>query len=92
MAVAASVSAVFNERELVFGKKLEGKVFHTVTGVSASQCWEECENRPACASFNYIRRFHICELNSPKTEDAVLVNAAEYVYKEMQVSTYSFLQ
>lgn len=88
IAITASVSAVFNEGDFVIGKKLKGYTFHTKKEVSAEQCLKECGSRPTCASFNYIRRFHLCELNTHKKADTQLEDARGYVFKEMQVSFF----
>lgn len=80
-----SDSKVFDARDFVIGKKVNGYTFRRVLGVSAKQCWNECGSRTICSSFNYVRRFHLCELNSPTTEDA-LVDADGYVLKQMTVS------
>lgn len=57
-------SVEFDPKDLTYGKKLEGHCFQRIVKVSAKTCWERCNSHPKCVSFNYIRNFKLCELNS----------------------------
>lgn len=87
---SSSAEYFFNPIKLTIGKKMEGVRLGTIFGVSANQCWEECRSRSRCSSFDYIRRFHLCELN---TRDQELIDFEGYVSLAMQVcSSLEFCQ
>lgn len=62
--VAIQINGTFAFFIFRVNMKLEGTTFRTLLQVSANQCWEECRSRPKCLSFNYLRRFRVCELNA----------------------------
>lgn len=80
-----------NTEQAIFGKKLEGYIFRTVFKVSVEQCFDECRSRPYCASFNYARRFWLCELNSQHPTSAKLAYAVGYRYSLSKVWLYVLL-
>lgn len=80
-----------NTEQAIFGKKLEGYIFRTVFKVSVEQCFDECRSRPYCASFNYARRFWLCELNSQHPTSATLAHAVGYRYSLSKVWLYVLL-
>lgn len=72
----------FDSKPFMYGKKLKGFTFRSFNNTSAKQCLEECNRRPRCASLNYFRMSHICELNCHqfvvKTSD--LTDATGYAF------------
>lgn len=78
----------FDPTKIVYGRKLEGYTFRTVLEVSAKQCWHECASRQNCRSFNYIRRFHLCELNTQHPDYTESVEAKGYVFSEVSVCIF----
>lgn len=90
--LTAREHVAFNPKYLVVGKKLEGHVLDTILDISAETCWNECRNRLQCISFNYIRRFHLCELNSNGGHNKLLSDALGYVYGNILRWVMIFLQ
>lgn len=66
------------------GKKLPVSQFTVLFEIGLYMCLKECETYAMCLSINFNRKMLMCELNSQKkNESLLLVDDSDFIYKDL---------
>ena len=75
-----SYAADWNAEKLTLGHCLRNESFLVINGLTVKGCQEECAKRTKCLSFNYIRHYPLCELNTVDQGNYNIQECPGYAY------------